>query len=176
MDIKHRIELIKLLPERPITVELGVAEGNFSLDICEQWSPRKHYAVDNWGTIENTTGDGNFHQLWHNMNFHTMLWRLRSFPQVKKLIGITWEMANVVPDDSVDLVYIDAGHSYESVKNDLTAWFPKAKRGGVIAFHDYLMPQYGVQQAAQEFCRERFELKIIPENKSEDAGAYFIKS
>jgi predicted O-methyltransferase YrrM len=36
----------------------------------------------------------------------------------------------------VDLVFIDAQHDYESVREDFYSWKPRLKRGGVIAFHD----------------------------------------
>lgn len=38
--------------------------------------------------------------------------------------------------DSVDMVFIDADHSYEGVKRDYEAWFDKIKKGGYFAFHD----------------------------------------
>ncbi len=40
-------------------------------------------------------------------------------------------------DASVDFVFIDANHTYKSVKANILAWHPKIKRGGIIAGHDY---------------------------------------
>lgn len=37
----------------------------------------------------------------------------------------------------VDLVFLDAGHSYGDVLADLKAWAPVIKRGGILAGHDY---------------------------------------
>jgi predicted O-methyltransferase YrrM len=34
------------------------------------------------------------------------------------------------------LIFIDAVHSYEAVRDDLHAWAPKLAPGGVLAFHD----------------------------------------
>lgn len=36
----------------------------------------------------------------------------------------------------VGLVFIDGDHSYESVRNDFLAWFPKVVNGGIMAFDD----------------------------------------
>lgn len=37
----------------------------------------------------------------------------------------------------IDLLFIDAGHSYNEVKADIENWIPFVKSGGVVAFHDY---------------------------------------
>lgn len=48
------------------------------------------------------------------------------------------EAAQLLPDLSLDFVYIDARHDFESVYNDLLTWTPKVKPGGIIAGHDYI--------------------------------------
>jgi hypothetical protein len=172
MDIKYRIDLYKLLPKNPVTCELGVAEGNFSYDICREWMPTKHYMVDNWSKL-NVHGDGSNDNNWHDRNYEQALYKIRDYHQIEILKGITWEMARLVQDASLDLLYIDACHSYECVKNDLAAWYPKVKPGGVIAFHDYLSTEYGVNQATNEFALQHgLEIHLIPENKVPDAGAW----
>lgn len=177
MEIKYRLDLYKLLPANPVTCEVGVAQGNFSFDIMRLWKPSKHYLVDNWGTLEGT-GDGSFPQEWHNMNYHTAVWQMYEYKdRTEFLRGPSNRMAQYVNDNTLDLLYLDANHSYDGVKNDLNAWFYKVKTGGVIAGHDFLNPAYGVRQAVYEFTRAgNFDLKIIRENKDEDAGFYFIKS
>ena len=40
-------------------------------------------------------------------------------------------------DGSCDFIFIDANHSYESLLQDLFSWFPKLRRGGIIAGHDH---------------------------------------
>lgn len=40
-------------------------------------------------------------------------------------------------DKSIDLLFIDANHSYAHVKQDFELWFPLVVKGGLIAFHDY---------------------------------------
>lgn len=59
------------------------------------------------------------------------------------------DAARFIVDGSLDLVFIDADHSYESVKNDIIAWLPKVRVGGVICGHDYEY-KIGVVQAVEE--------------------------
>jgi len=60
------------------------------------------------------------------------------------------DAAKEFEQESVDLVFIDANHSYESVKNDIDLWLPKVKRGGVLSGHDYSIGFFGVIQAVSE--------------------------
>lgn len=39
-------------------------------------------------------------------------------------------------DRAVDLVFVDADHSYEGAKQDWADWTPKLRSGGIIALHD----------------------------------------
>lgn len=45
--------------------------------------------------------------------------------------------ARILNDAIADLVFIDAGHTYDEVVSDIRAWIPKVKAGGVLAGHDY---------------------------------------
>jgi hypothetical protein len=64
------------------------------------------------------------------------------------------EAANLYEDNTLDFVFIDAAHDYESVKKDITAWFPKIKKGGTIAGHDYSWCE-DVRKAVHEFFQEK---------------------
>lgn len=63
-----------------------------------------------------------------------------------------------------DLVYLDAGHSYEEVKADIEAWLPLLRDGGILCGHDFdavteggklLFP--GVRAAVEEIFGDDFE-------------------
>lgn len=58
------------------------------------------------------------------------------------------DAAEEYADDSLDVVYLDAEHDYESVKADIEAWLPKADR--FICGHDYTPAWPGVMQAVDE--------------------------
>ena len=52
------------------------------------------------------------------------------------IVGTTTEAAADFAE-TVDLLHIDAGHSYEECSADLANWGPKVKPGGAICVHDY---------------------------------------
>jgi predicted O-methyltransferase YrrM len=60
------------------------------------------------------------------------------------------EAAKQFENKSVDFVFIDAAHEYEDVQNDIEAWLPKIKTGGIIAGHDYIPTYPGVMRAVNE--------------------------
>ncbi len=64
------------------------------------------------------------------------------------------EAAKEFEDKSLDFVFIDASHEYEDVKDDIKAWLPKIKPGGVLAGHDYYVDIVewapGVRKAVHE--------------------------
>lgn len=51
-------------------------------------------------------------------------------------------------DKSLDLVFLDAAHDYDSVRADLAAWLPKLKAAGTIAGDDWNWS--GVRAAVSE--------------------------
>lgn len=55
-------------------------------------------------------------------------------------------------------VFIDGDHSYEACREDIIAWLPKVRRGGVLAGHDYSDTFPGVMRAAKELFGERLRL------------------
>lgn len=59
------------------------------------------------------------------------------------------EFCTTVPDESFQYIFIDGNHSYEHVRNDIFAWYPKLVPGGIFAGHDVHLRD--VQQAINEF-------------------------
>ena len=51
-------------------------------------------------------------------------------------------------------MFVDADHSYESVKTDISIWLPKLKEDAIIVFHDTGWAE-GVNRVIDEFIRPR---------------------
>ena len=69
-------------------------------------------------------------------------------------------------DGSLDFVFIDANHDYEYVKEDILAWLPKIKKGGIIAGHDYHLNTIdfpGVYKAVHEIFGNTVDKSYVKE-------------
>lgn len=67
--------------------------------------------------------------------------------------GNSHRVSHLVP--SVDLVFIDADHSYTGCKNDILLYRSKVKNGGILSGHDIDYP--GVNKAVNELI-ENYEV------------------
>lgn len=183
--VTHRNELWRVLEQIGATgfaAELGVAEGYFAMDILA-WpiSIPLLYLVDRWQSVPGQRGDAAQPQEWHDRNLEQVRQRIDKAGVQKRvhfLRGASVDMARYIPDGTLCFVNVDCDHSFEGVSRDIAAWWPKLKPGGgIMAFHDYENPAYGVKRAVTARFgagpRAR-EIHLLPENKPEDAGAYVI--
>lgn len=70
---------------------------------------------------------------------------------IKPIRKTSLEAAKLYDDESLDAVFLDASHKYEDIKLDMVAWYPKVKKGGIFAGHDYHPSWSGVVDAVNEF-------------------------
>ncbi|MCG8379925.1 MAG: class I SAM-dependent methyltransferase [Proteobacteria bacterium] len=110
----------------------------YAIDIFEisEFSDEPHSKV-----IENH--GGNFFEA-----FIDNLEKARIKDYVLPLKGKSLDMVNKFNDRSISYIMIDASHKYEDVVDDIKAWFPKMKMGGIISGDDYDWPD--VSRAARD--------------------------
>jgi predicted O-methyltransferase YrrM len=141
-------------------VEVGVWKGMsacfMAVEIINSGKDIKFDCVDTWDYVD-TSNEINQHQFGELFNIFS-----KNIEPVKNNINIvkslSWDGALNYEDNSLDFVFIDAGHDYESVKKDLNAWYPKVKNGGIIAGHDYHY-DCGVFPAVNEFFEDKKDIK-----------------
>jgi len=56
---------------------------------------------------------------------------------IKTICQDSAEAKSAFADNSIDGVWIDAAHDYDSVAKDLEAWYPKVKPDGIFSGHDW---------------------------------------
>ena len=156
--------IVKWAPNNSNFVEVGSWKGRstcfMGIEILNSGKNITFDCVDTWMTdtdavIKNAYGTYSILQ-----EFLNNITPIKSIIGIKQ--GISWEIAKNYEDASLDFVFIDASHDYESVKKDIEAWYPKVKDNGIISGHDYFNSKefggpYGVKQAIDEF----FESKNI---------------
>jgi len=168
--LSDRYELPHLLNQRRLLgcgAEIGVARGVFSEALLSLWRGRHLISIDPWAaaTSDEYRDTGNLEQSEHDEYYQDTLSRLSVFgprSSVWRMFGS--DGAERIPHHSLDFVYIDARHDYESVREDVREWFEKVRPGGIIAGHDYVdgmteEGEFGVRRAVDEFFSER-ELRV----------------
>ena len=66
--------------------------------------------------------------------------------------GYSYIVADQLPNNFADIVFIDADHSYASVKKDIEKYTPKLKKTGMLTGHDIDYP--GVNKAVNEVIKD----------------------
>ena len=61
----------------------------------------------------------------------------------------------------IDMIFLDGGHSYETVKNDLSIILKNIKKNKIIICDDYNQVDYGVKKAVDEISKNVSEIKIL---------------
>lgn len=75
---------------------------------------------------------------------------VRAAEIIQGYIGAAIAAGNPRTAPRISFVFIDAVHDYEHCKEDIAAWKPLIKPGGIIAGHDHTPSWPGVEQAVRE--------------------------
>jgi predicted O-methyltransferase YrrM len=74
-----------------------------------------------------------------------------------KIVAVIGDASLAIPrmaESTFDFAFIDAFHEEAVVYNDAVMIIPKMKPAGVIAFHDYTVPHFGVKAAVDRLAVE----------------------
>lgn len=74
---------------------------------------------------------------------------------IEMIQDLSWSAARHFEDNSVDFCYVDAGHEYQDVWQDLEHWWPKIKYGALFGGDDYTKGHPGVVQAVHDFFAKK---------------------
>lgn len=145
-------KMVEKFPSGSKFVEIGSWKGMSSafmaVEIANSGKNIDFYCVDTWeGSVE--------HELYGidtSTLYDTFLDNMSPLQKYYKAIRArSLQAVKQFEDKSLDFIFIDASHEYEDVRDDIIAWLPKLKDGGVIAGHDYLNPDFpGVERAVKE--------------------------
>ena len=117
--------------------EVGVLFGSFARMVLTEWKGERYYAVDPW---ERQSGEV-YKERTEHMDYELAYRQVREMAKqdtrICMLRGMSVTMARFIPDNSLDLCFIDGNHAYGPVLEDMDAWWPKVRPGGIFSGHDY---------------------------------------
>ncbi len=105
---------------------------------------KKLYALDTFTNIDMSEGPKN--------TYGDFLANIKKFGSSVVIVrGLSSDSKNInkIPLD-IDLIFLDADHSYSAVKLDIANFIKNLKPKGLFVFHDYGNPT-GVKKAVDEF-------------------------
>jgi hypothetical protein len=146
--------------------EIGVQRGIFAAEILRRWPKcEKFYLVDLWQHQSVYNDSANIEQAAQDRNYEITKQNVKYFRDVPILIKkSSIEAAKDVKNQTLDFIYLDARHDYCAVLEDIYAWYPKLRIGGIIGGHDFLT-------AEEAHGRNPNENWQYCEDKSLQAGA-----
>lgn len=151
-DIKDYRKLVEQIPDNGTMIEIGTFRGR-SLCSVSDIIQRKNIKVIAIDTFEGTpTEDSELNDYYEKENIleefksNILKFGIKNYVNIYK--GKNEEYANLIENKTVDLIFIDADHSYEAVKQDIDVWKNKLKSSGILAGHDILWES--VKQAVDE--------------------------
>ena len=158
-DVRTEAVLRELYGLPKIGVEVGVFRGQMSRRLLQNDPTLFLFMVDSWKASEEgdsytSTDDyiARFTQEQHDAVMQEAIAAVSEFANRHKVLRMTsLEAAKEFKDGSLDFVFLDGDHSYEGVKSDIEAWWPKVRPRGMLCGHDYREERnYGVIQAVTE--------------------------
>ena len=171
-DLTQTFEKNKILGKG---VEVGSYKGEYAKIILNNWTGQL-YLIDVWKDLnteeyKDCSNQSDYTEVYKNCMSNINGSEHRCF----MLRCDSINAVNLFDEESLDFVYIDANHKYEFVLQDLKLWFPKLRKGGIFAGHDYLkmdwndsnnssknrsiyignnyIGEFGVNPAVEEFCK-----------------------
>lgn len=140
-------------------VEVGCKEGRTTGFILANVPDSRATAIDPWivqapaGADAETYADWNFASIeaefWKNVGENAnrcTMYRATSAEAAGFKVHATLPMAT----DRADIVFIDARHDYDSVREDIGLWWPRVRVGGMICGHDFNHQWPGVERAVAD--------------------------
>lgn len=144
--------------------EVGVNRGHNARNVAFLCPEAKMTLVDGWGKhlpsyTNRSDANGGLPLAEYQRRYEEAM-RLTANVKDRTVIReLSTEGAKQVEDKSCDIVYIDADHTYEAVKQDIETWLPKVKDGGWLGGHDYIQRRdWGVIKAVNEAFGRNIEL------------------
>lgn len=158
--------------------EIGVQTGGYSQILRNTWNGKELYLIDRWKYNPDYKDIANVSDERQMELYLSVVKKFANDHSVHIIRKDSVEASKQFPDAYFDWIYLDADLSYEGCTNDLEAWYPKLKEGGVLAGHDYVDGEFregsfGVKSAVERFTKN-LDIELFTTNEHLKSW-YFIK-
>jgi len=172
MKLPTRNDFPRLLNQLGLTTrgaEIGVFKGKFSELLMRGTKFNEFFGIDQWKPIPDYAGA---RYQWSAQEWQGIYRKaanlLAQFKQYKILRRSSKEASEMFEDEYFDFVYLDGDHRYEGIVEDINAWLPKVRKGGMLAGDDYRDNDLcGVKQAVDEIFGDKATI-------TEDGKNWFV--
>jgi len=135
-------------------VEIGVWQcGTMKRILRYNKSLDEYWGVDNFDHIESGYHRKLSPEVWDGAYFQACRYMIY-FPSLKILRMKSNEACKLFKNGSLDMVFIDGSHDYDSVIEDIKCWEPLIRKGGIISGHDYRGIAWDVNKAVNDVYEE----------------------
>lgn len=177
---------------RGVAAEIGVWAGAFAAKNLASWQGEHYWMIDAWGHRNNDSkrvgelSDNNEEDVHHLKRMNSAATITATWASKRTLLrSFSVPAASQFEDNSLDWIYVDALHTQYAVDQDLIAWWPKLKVGGMMSGDDFAdkgEPGYsprdapnvfswGVRTAVGDFAARVGEQVYITGDKGCDHGS-----
>lgn len=162
----HGIYLSKVIRENnyKIIAEIGIWKSvTVDLILTNNFSIEEYWGIDPWKIYQNIYRDKDItRKNGKTIRDREYLDKLERYYEYSCSLAKKYDAYHVLRMTSLeaskkfsnryfDLVFIDADHAYDRVKEDIDVWLPLVRKGGKLMGHDYNGHRsYGVREAVHE--------------------------
>jgi predicted O-methyltransferase YrrM len=119
-------------------VEIGTYRGEFAHMLLVTWQGKLH-CVDPWESGYDEIDPASASDM--DEAYRVCMNKLRKYGNRVNILRMTSvEAAKQFHKESLSFAYIDGCHQVASVTQDLTLWWDRLKKGGILAGHDIVCP------------------------------------
>jgi hypothetical protein len=151
--------LYEVSKNKDLVVELGTARGLSSIILASHVN--KVVTIDSYKFLDLGIEEQKLTKRESNRIYKIVKNYLRLGRNIESIKSDSVEASKDFEDESIDLLYIDANHTYKGVKSDFYSWFSKVKIGGFILFHDYSSTYKGIKRFIDIDLYDNEEVEII---------------
>ena len=153
-----------------------MADGRYSEILCKEIPGLRLYCIDPYIKYEGNWRSNDYQEKAHQKARD----RLSTF-DVHWLVTTGTEASFHIMDESLDFVFIDGDHAFDSVMVDIILWAKKVTPGGIVAGHDYYQfKSGGVIEAVNAYCQAHeidlnLTLRGVAEHKDDQCPCWWFE-